>query len=170
MAGRREAVVKLKEEYVKAQEDAEERQIEVEERAQDTIRKSTTGGLIGGTDSERARIVSGLRDKIATLQNRMELSRKELKNTRAKSEKLQRGRAAMERQIDVLKEQLNSQEETLADQLDTIKDYQRKEKDFRRREIVSFLPPSYFFSFSLPYAKLTHHRPPPHLPSYTPKT
>ena len=135
MAGLREAVVKLKEEYVKAQEDAEERQIEVEERAQDTIRKSTSGGLSGGTDSERARIVAGLRDNSDPTGSYGNV-RKELK-TRTASEKLQRGRTAMERQIDVLKEQLNSQEETLADQLDTIKDYQRKEKDFRRREIVS---------------------------------
>ena len=77
MSGLREAVVRLKEEFIKSEEDHEQRVIEVEEHAE----LSRSGGGGGGgssssaSDAERNRMVSGLRDKLQTLMKRMEVSR-----------------------------------------------------------------------------------------------
>ena len=80
MSGLREAVVRLKEEFIKSEEDHEQRVIEVEEHAE--LSRSGHGGGGGGggssssaSDAERNRMVSGLRDKLQTLMKRMEVSR-----------------------------------------------------------------------------------------------
>jgi len=82
MSGLREAVVRLKEEFIKSEEDHEQRVIEVEEHAE--LSRSERGGGGGGggggssssaSDAERNRMVSGLRDKLQTLMKRMEVSR-----------------------------------------------------------------------------------------------
>ena len=96
---------------------------------------NNTGSTGSASDAaQRQRVITGLRDKISTLMNRMEISRKELKSTRDSSMKLQRGREAMERQLDILKEQIMKQSDTMSEQTETISEYQQREKDFRRRE------------------------------------
>ena len=81
MSGLREAVVRLKEEFIKSEEDHEQRVIEVEEQAELSRGGGGGGGGGGGSssssasDAERNRMVSGLRDKLQTLMKRMEVSR-----------------------------------------------------------------------------------------------
>ena len=131
VASLREAIVRLKEEFVKAEENRELDKIKMEEQVQ--VQEVDGGESSGPSNRERDEMTRRMKDKVESLQDRMKHVRGELDVATRKAKKLQDGRESMMRQVEDLRDQVQEQATTMAEQLDTINDLKRQLSEAKRK-------------------------------------
>ena len=130
----REAIVRLKEEFVKAEEEREVEKIEMENKMVAEVPENNKGNA-GGRSSAGANndeTIRQMNNKVRSLMDRMEHNKKQLDAANRKTKKMEESRSAMKKQNESLRDQVEEQADTIQAQIDAISDLKGDLKEAKR--------------------------------------